>query len=71
MVLLTSKSKTTLASYNQLSVSILTGLQRPTVLRFPTRDHVRRQRETCGFFVGLELRRCLISRHHLLLGTQL
>jgi hypothetical protein len=30
-------------------------LQRPTVLRFPTREY--RQRETRGFFVGLVLRR--------------
>jgi hypothetical protein len=28
-------------------------LQRPTVLRFPTRDRVRRQRETRGFLSAL------------------
>jgi hypothetical protein len=54
MVLLTQKSKTTLVIYNQLSVSLLTGCcKRPTVLRFPIRDHVRRQRETRGFLSAL------------------
>jgi hypothetical protein len=28
-------------------------LQRPTVLRFPTRDHVSRQRETRDFLSAL------------------
>jgi hypothetical protein len=36
-------------------------LQRPTLLRFPTREY--RQRETRGFLVGLVLRRLLLDRH--------
>ena len=57
--LLILQSKTKLAIYRQLSASVADGMpQRPTLLRFPTRDHVDRQRETRGFFVGLVLRRC-------------
>jgi hypothetical protein len=49
------KSKTTPTIYNRLSANLLlTGcLRRPTVLRFPTRDHVHRQRETRGFSSAL------------------